>query len=585
MMGSCIVRADNASFFPGTTMKAPRNGVWMLFLWILIFLSHHESTKLVVDALQQPYPPSGVTAATSNSASTEPLIPLTKVIVSTKKNGGHTMRYVMDGTTVSSSILLDSEAIATTPVDKTAAVPSPKYAHAIARRILDFLQTLYQTNAMQLRSKLRKEYWQQLVHRMQSGLRSTFLPIGYPHSVPPHYRSYVLWSGVQDLCTSIRSVLATQRVLQGLGVGQTTATALSAVQNFLWRDAAGMLATLSFTALAAAQFSKDVKRWRLFADCAVDVGITLEVLAVQLPRPLFVPVLCVANMCKAMCGVAAGATSGTIAVYWASRGTDISDICAKFGAQNTITGSLGLVVSALFAKSVATAPLSLVWILYAILTAVHIYANTQCMRILAFPQLNTVRFQHVVTAFFQQRYATPAAVSVMGETTKLPTPREVAKVEPLFFGPETIVPLLKRHVPIHFGVSFNEFMARSSRNPYHVAPTVEPSTPYWISLGSSSSSNITPENCCIVVAIPSNANAMVQTQAYFHASLYRRQIQECIASSADSDREFLHHVEHAVHTEFPLAWQSFAEECTQAGWDFSKTELHSQGYEITWPVE
>lgn len=43
-------------------------------------------------------------------------------------------------------------------------------------------------------------------------------------------------------------------------------------------------------------------------------------------------------MCKAMCGVAAGACGGAINLYWA-KGSDISDINAKFGAQ---VGSCGI---------------------------------------------------------------------------------------------------------------------------------------------------------------------------------------------------------------------------------------------------
>lgn len=37
-------------------------------------------------------------------------------------------------------------------------------------------------------------------------------------------------------------------------------------------------------------------------------------------------------MCKAICGVAAGACGGAINLHWA-KGSDISDINAKFGAQ------------------------------------------------------------------------------------------------------------------------------------------------------------------------------------------------------------------------------------------------------------
>jgi hypothetical protein len=37
-------------------------------------------------------------------------------------------------------------------------------------------------------------------------------------------------------------------------------------------------------------------------------------------------------MCKAVCGVAAGACGGAINLHWA-KGSDISDINSKFGAQ------------------------------------------------------------------------------------------------------------------------------------------------------------------------------------------------------------------------------------------------------------
>jgi hypothetical protein len=44
-------------------------------------------------------------------------------------------------------------------------------------------------------------------------------------------------------------------------------------------------------------------------------------------------------MCKAICGVASGACGGAINLYWA-KGSDISDINAKFGAQVRRTGLL-----------------------------------------------------------------------------------------------------------------------------------------------------------------------------------------------------------------------------------------------------
>jgi len=130
------------------------------------------------------------------------------------------------------------------------------------------------------------------IKKIQAALRSTFLPSGYPTKTPPGYLSYSMWSWIQDVSTQLRSVLATQRVLEGVGVGREGATALSALMNFLVRDGCGMAATLIFTSTSSSRFRTDIKRWRLFADIMVDIGITLEVAATLVPRALFLPMIC-----------------------------------------------------------------------------------------------------------------------------------------------------------------------------------------------------------------------------------------------------------------------------------------------------
>ena len=81
-------------------------------------------------------------------------------------------------------------------------------------------------------------------------------------------------------------------MLEGVGVGREGATALSALMNFLVRDGCGMAATLIFTSTSSSRFRSDIKRWRLFADIMVDVGISLEVAATLVPRALFLPMIC-----------------------------------------------------------------------------------------------------------------------------------------------------------------------------------------------------------------------------------------------------------------------------------------------------
>lgn len=68
--------------------------------------------------------------------------------------------------------------------------------------------------------------------RPRAVLRRTFLPSGFPRSVPVEYLPYQRYHVIQDLATQLRATLATQRVLAGLGVGVAGASALGAVSFF-----------------------------------------------------------------------------------------------------------------------------------------------------------------------------------------------------------------------------------------------------------------------------------------------------------------------------------------------------------------
>lgn len=52
-------------------------------------------------------------------------------------------------------------------------------------------------------------------------LQEMFLPAGYPDSVSEDYLSFQFWDTLQAMCSYLRGVLATQSVLQSVGVGTT----------------------------------------------------------------------------------------------------------------------------------------------------------------------------------------------------------------------------------------------------------------------------------------------------------------------------------------------------------------------------
>jgi hypothetical protein len=93
---------------------------------------------------------------------------------------------------------------------------------------------------------LRSSSFYSRIHRK---IASTFVPSHYLSSMQSFQQvssqgdfvRFSIYSAIQDLSTSLRSVLATQRVLEGIGVGRVGATSLSASLNFIVRDGVGMV--------------------------------------------------------------------------------------------------------------------------------------------------------------------------------------------------------------------------------------------------------------------------------------------------------------------------------------------------------
>ena len=228
------------------------------------------------------------------------------------------------------------------------------------------------------------------VYKLRSALHSIFLPIDYPSSVPTEYKEFQLWNLLQDFCSYLRGIMSTRAILEGFGVGRSGVTALQATIQWIFRDGASLLGGLLFTSLSSHNFGQDVKVWRLFADTINNVGITLEMLA-PIFQEHFLLLVCIASVCKALCGVAAGATGVAIAEHWGEQHGNIADVLAKNNAQHTVVSLLGLGLSVNFAQFVSSTP-EILWSTYGVLTAVHLLANYRAMRVLSLRSINRSRY-------------------------------------------------------------------------------------------------------------------------------------------------------------------------------------------------
>ena len=348
-----------------------------------------------------------------------------------------------------------------------------------------------------------------------------------------------------------------------------------------------LLLDLLFTYAASSRFRSDVKRWRIFADMSVDIGITLEVAATLFPRPFFLPCICLGNMFKALCGVAAGASGGSINLYWA-KGSDISDINAKFGAQHTVTGAIGLVFAGLFAKSVSTVTPHILWLMYCFLTVLHLYANVRCMRLISFDYVNTVRLDMILREYIHADV----------KSQIISTPDEIAKKEPLWFRIFSLGQLFsrrKKEPSIHFGVAYDEFCQQSGKpiddlrleimkaksitgDDLQSSGAFETLNDRYI-ISSGMTNNSKP---CVVVSFLSDVSPEQQTKAYVHARILtnliheRQQKQGITTLGYETQLE----LEAEAKSRLQSMWKELLTSSARAGWDLSRSELRTRGYEV-----
>lgn len=284
-------------------------------------------------------------------------------------------------------------------------------------------------------------------------IKSSFLPAGYPDTVPAEYLSFQILNCLQDACSYLRSVMSMRAILKGMGVGDTSTTATAATVLWIMRDGAGMLGGLMFASLSSVKFGQNAKQWRLFADFINNVGITLEVIApLFCRRSHFIALLSLASICKSLCGVAAGATNAAISEHFGSKHGNFAEIASKNGAQHTAVSLACLAISVPFIKLTSALPPVYMWILYTVLTSSHMLINHAAMKLLAFRSINKSRLSILISRYLalstdQRNQCAQVANQLapdLGLLSDTPysafTPASVAMVDPVlgWHAPQTI---------------------------------------------------------------------------------------------------------------------------------------------------
>ncbi|KAG9627220.1 DUF647-domain-containing protein, partial [Aureobasidium melanogenum] len=237
-------------------------------------------------------------------------------------------------------------------------------------------------------------------------LLDIFLPSGYPHSVTEDYLPY---DSLQAFSSSIAGLLANRAVLEGVGVGDASASATSALLLSILQESLGRVATIFFAHRFGNSLEPECKLYRLLADIFNDAAMVLDCLSPVFPKPMRVMILATGSVLRSLCGVAAGSSKASLSAHFARWG-NLGELNAKDSSQETVISLLGMLVGCLVVKTVNT-PFA-TWTTLLLLLTLHLATNYMAVRSVCMRTLNRQR-ANIVFAYLLKydRVLSPKQVS------------------------------------------------------------------------------------------------------------------------------------------------------------------------------
>jgi hypothetical protein len=187
-----------------------------------------------------------------------------------------------------------------------------------------------------------------------------------------------------------------------------------------------MMGRIAFAWAQGKDLDNNSKQWRLVADAADDAARIFSLLAPAFPEH-FRAIMCLVQLMYAVVGVAGGATRNAVTQHQA-RMNNSGDVSAKDGSQETMVTLVGLCVG-LWATPLLDDRVALTWCIMLIGSCLHIYSNYRAVRCLQFDTFNERR------ASIAMESAVLGSDTTTQYTRAVPTPAEMAQLEPVFSWP------------------------------------------------------------------------------------------------------------------------------------------------------
>ncbi|XP_050546733.1 RUS family member 1 isoform X2 [Daktulosphaira vitifoliae] len=328
-------------------------------------------------------------------------------------------------------------------------------------------------------------------------LKDIFLPRGFPNSVSTDYIEYQIWDTLQAFCSSIANILSTMAIMKGVGVGDSQATALAASIMFILKDGTGMIGRITFAWWKGSELDTCCKKWRLRADVLNDLAIFSELLLnFSYIRQFSLAVLTFTSSAKSIVGVAGGATRAALTQHQAIRG-NMADVSAKDGSQETCINLMAFLIGLVMLPIVENHNL-LIWIIYFIVTALHLFANYKAVKSLNINVFNIARFDLALKYYLSNDL----------QNHNVYSPEFINKREACFFNDVKL-----SSVEIQLGTSVHQLLNSNTINTWDLINYMELCKDYLYII------IINPHNNNIHIVLDKNINTENILKAYFHASI------------------------------------------------------------------
>lgn len=256
--------------------------------------------------------------------------------------------------------------------------------------------------------------------RIIAWLTRVYLPTGFPHTTTPDYMSFTKYRTLQNLASAIMSVISTEALLFGLGLGKTVAAGAAAT-SWVLKDGASYIVKILYGSMFGSKFDDDPKSWRIAADIVEDVGGAIEILTPLFPMSYFLPLASMAVCLRGMSLMTGTATRHVVYRSLAASGIqNTGDIATKGESQGVTMKMIGLGAGIVISSRIGQNYYALL-VAYGVLAAVHIAANWKSVQCVQFSFFNKQR----------------ASILIENHLNGLPilTPYQVSSVEKVVLPP------------------------------------------------------------------------------------------------------------------------------------------------------